>query len=836
MSNELPIYQLIPNLQHQLNQHHEAILEAAPGAGKTTVVPLALMQESWLKGRQIIMLEPRRLAAKAAAKRLADTLNEPLGERIGYRIRHENKESKRTQVLVVTEGVLTRMLQDDPSLDSVALVIFDEFHERNLHSDLAFALCLQARDLYRDEDPLKLLVMSATLDTEALQARLGCSVLSSQGRSFPIETRYANLALKADQVVDEVIRLTCQAFSEESGSLLVFLPGQREIHRVANQLQERLGHEPHLSILPLYGELDLKAQEVVIQPTTAPARKIVLATSIAQTSLTIEGVRVVIDSGLSREARFDANTATTRLHTRRATQAETVQRMGRAGRTEPGVCYRWWSENQQYQLASQAQPKIEISDLSSLVMELVKWGVQDRLELDWITPPPSSHWQQAIDFLMNLSALKRQNDLQLSALGAQMSDLNIEPRLARILIEGRRQNMEEIACAICTILSEGDPFNQHHSDLTDRLNWLNNAHTKINPHKQKPYLKALKQWQRQSQKITIESIDQTSKEMTQLLLHAFADRIAQRVNHEQGIVRYKLANGRMASLSIEDPVAQNEWMIALDIGGHNGQEDRVFLSTALQLPTVISSVPDLLSLKTHFAWSKKEGRLISESQRWIGKLCIDSQKLTSPSEADIADAVCQYIKQAGLSVLPWDSASEQLKARMQFAFTHDHNNLWPESSDQALLNSLEEWLAPYLGKVTTQQALNKLHLADILLNRLEWSQQQQLNKSVPARITAPSGSSYTIDYCETKPTLRVKLQEMFGCTESPKVLNQIVRIELLSPGQRPLAVTQDLAFFWQQAYPDVRKEMRGRYPKHPWPENPLEAQATAKTNRALRSS
>ncbi|MEP6443918.1 MAG: helicase-related protein, partial [Hyphomicrobiales bacterium] len=393
MSNELPINQLIPDLQRQLNQYHEAILEAAPCAGKTTVVPLALMKEDWLNGRQIIMLEPRRLAAKAAAKRLADTLNEPLGEHIGYRIRHENKESKRTQVLVVTEGILTRMLQDDPSLDSVALVIFYEFHERNLHSDLAFALCLQARDLYRDEDPLKLLIMSATLDTEALQTRLGCSVLTSQGRNFPIETRYANLALKTDQVVDEVVRLTCQAFSEESGSLLVFLPGQREIHRVANQLQERLGHEPHLSILPLYGELNLKEQEVVIQPAITPARKIVLATSIAQRSLTIEGVRVVVDSGLSREARFDANTATTRLHTRRATQAETIQRMGRAGRTEPGVCYRWWSENQQYQLASQAQPQIEISDLSRLVMELVKWGVQDRLELDWITPPPNSHWQ-----------------------------------------------------------------------------------------------------------------------------------------------------------------------------------------------------------------------------------------------------------------------------------------------------------------------------------------------------------------------------------------------------------------------------------------------------------
>lgn len=838
MSSELPIYQLIPDLKRQLNQYHEAILEASPGAGKTTVVPLALLDEDWLKGRQIIMLEPRRLAAKSAAKRLADTLKEPLGERIGYRIRHENKESKRTQILVVTEGVLTRMLQDDPSLDSIALVIFDEFHERNLHSDLAFALCLQARDLYRDEDPLKILVMSATLDTEALQARLGCSILTSKGRSFPIEARYSNLALKTDQVIDEVVRLTCQAFSNETGSLLVFLPGQREIHRVANQLQQRLGHEAHLSILPLYGELNLKEQEAVIQPAIAPARKIVLATAIAQTSLTIEGIRVVIDSGLSREARFDANTATTRLHTRRATQAETTQRMGRAGRTEPGVCYRWWSEGQQYQLAPQAQPQIEISELSSLVMELVKWGVQDRLELDWITPPPSSHWQQAVDLLTNLTALEKQNDLQLSMLGAQMSNLNIEPRFARILIEGKRHNSEKLACAICTILSEGDPLSHHHSDLADRLHWLDGLQPKINTHKQKSYKKVQQQWVKRSRQITIETLNsiQNTDDITPLLVNAFIDRIAQRVDQEQGKVRYKLANGRMASLSIEDPCAQSEWIIVLAIGGHNGQEDRIFLSTPLQLSTITKDFSDLLESKKYFAWSKKEGRLISESQRWIGKICVDTRRLKSPSETDIASAVCQYIQQEGLSVLPWDTSSEQLKARMQFANSHDSNSLWPDCSDVALLNSLEAWLAPYLAKVTTQQAINKLPLADILLSRLGWQQQQMLNKNVPARITAPSSVSHALDYCEAQPTLRVKLQEMFGCTESPKVLNQTVRIELLSPGQRPLAITQDLAFFWKQAYLEVRKEMRGRYPKHPWPDNPLEAQATTKTNRALRSS
>jgi ATP-dependent helicase HrpB len=839
MSNELPIYQLIPDLKRQLNQSHEAILEAAPGAGKTTVVPLELMEETWLKGRKIIMLEPRRLAAKTAAKRLADSLQEPLGERIGYRIRHEGKESKNTQVLVVTEGVLTRMLHDDPSLDDIALVIFDEFHERNLHSDLAFALCLQARELYRDEDPLKLLVMSATLDTELLEARLNCPTLTSQGRSFPITTHYGNKALKTFQITDEVVRLTCQAFNEETGSLLVFLPGQKEIRQAASKLQQQLGHHAHLSILPLYGELSLKEQEQVIQPVVAPARKIVLATAIAQTSLTIEGIRVVVDSGLSREARFDANTAITRLHTRRATQAETTQRMGRAGRTEEGICYRWWSEAQQYQLAPQAQPQIEISDLNSLVMDLAKWGVQARLELSWITPPTESHWQQSVDLLTKLSALAPNEALQLTPLGKHMSELGIEPRLARLLIEGIKRGNSQTAGSVCAILSEGDPFTQHNSCLSDRLVWLNGT-LSINSKRPKPvYQKARQQWLQRSQNIFIQQniTRKDSNDIAPLLISAFADRIALRVNQDNERVRYKLTNGRMASLDIQDPSAQEPWLIALDIGGHHGQEeDRIFLAHPIQLDTIETDFPYLIETKQHLTWSKKDARLLSESQRWIGKLCIDKQKSNKPSEADICQAIFVYIRQNSLSVLPWGDASEQLRARIQFAFTHDKNTQWPDYSDDALLAGLENWLAPYVGAITTQQAMNKLPLANILLNQLDWNQQQTLNNNVPPRLDIASGASHKINYKEQPPTLRVKLQEMFGTTTHPTFFNQTIRIELLSPGQRPLAVTQDLAFFWKEVYLEVRKEMRGRYPKHPWPEDPMSAQATAKTNRALRSS
>ncbi|MGR0280352.1 ATP-dependent helicase HrpB [Marinomonas dokdonensis] len=840
MLTDLPIQALIPALQQQLRDQHQAILEAAPGAGKTTVVPLELMNEEWRQGRKIIMLEPRRLAAKTAAQRLADSLNEPLGQRIGYRIRHEGKESKQTQVLVVTEGVLTRMLHSDPSLQDVALIIFDEFHERNLHSDLAFALCLQARELYRDEDPLKLLVMSATLDTELLEARLGCPTLSSTGRSFPIEVIYANKALKIAEVTDEVARLTCQAFAEQEGSLLVFLPGQKEIRSVERQLRERLGHHPQLQILPLYGELSLKEQQAVIQPSPASQRKIVLATAIAQTSLTIEGIRVVIDSGLSREARFDANTATTRLHTRRATQAETTQRMGRAGRTQTGVCYRWWSENQQHQLAPQAQPQIEITDLSNLVLDVACWGVQERLELDWITPPPLAHWQQAIDFLGKIDALDAASNLELTSVGESMSKLAIEPRLARLLIEAVKQNDSVTGSAICAILSEGDPFKQHHTDLADRLAWLAGNTNQQSKKPRAVYQQAQRQWQQRCQSlnsIQIEKSPSLSPIIECLLISAFADRIAQRVQQDNQKVRYKLANGRMASIDIQDPCVQNEWLIALDMGGHNGQqEDRIYLACGIHLSSIETSFKYLIDTRQQLTWSNKHGRLICEEQQWVGKLCITTKALQAPNAEAVCQAVCSHIRQQGLNVLPWDEQSRQLQARVAFARSFDKKNEWPDFSDQALLANLEDWLGPYLGQVTNQQAMDKLPLANLLLNQLSWPEQQALSAQVPSKITAASGNQHSLDYTVSPPTLRVKLQEMFGVTSSPTVLQQAIRIELLSPGQRPLAVTQDLAFFWQQAYPEVRKEMRGRYPKHPWPEDPLTALATAKTNRALRST
>jgi len=844
MTSSLPIHAILPDLLDTLAEQDQAILEAAPGAGKTTVVPIALMNEAWLKGRKIIMLEPRRLAAKAAAKRLADTLKEPVGKRIGYRIRHDTKESQDTKVLVVTEGVLTRMLQDDPSLSDISLVIFDEFHERNLHSDLAFALCLQTRELYRDDNPLKLLVMSATLDTQLLEQRLGCSTLSSAGRSYPVEVLYNNKALKIAEVSDEVSRTVLQAYRQQSGNILVFLPGQKEIRQVHQSLNKELKGQANLSILPLYGDLSLQEQEKVIAPTDESERKIVLATAIAQTSLTIEGIRVVVDSGLSREARFDANTATTRLHTRRATQAETVQRAGRAGRTQTGVCYRWWSEEQQHRLAAQAQPQIECLELSALTLNLAQWGIQDRLELDWITPPPEGHFQQSLDTLRQLNAIEAE-ELILTAHGEHMSQLNLEPRLAHLLLLGKQWGHSDLACQACALLSEGDPISNIGSEFAMRLQWLTQSDTKLTAHKPKHfYQQSIKQWRHRSASIEISTRTKDLSEedaLGLLLAAAFFDRIAQRQSDTKGKsnqkVHYKLTNGRLASLDNTDSNGQSDYLVALDIGGHQGrEEDQIYLSHPLNLAALTKHLPELKKEVTHLAWSKKDARLISEQQVWIGKLCVQRQ-VSSQLPADAATAaVNQYIRQAGLAVLPWNQDCDQLRARIHFAAQHDNQAEWPNMSDEVLLQTLEAWLAPYLTNVTTQNALDKLDLKSILLNTLDWQQQSRLQQLVPERLAVASGNQHKIDYQQSPPKLSVKLQEAFGMTHTPQVLGQNLTLELLSPAQRPLAVTHDLPFFWQNAYPEIKKEMRGRYPKHPWPDDPLTAQATAKTNRALRSS
>ena len=820
MTTVLPIYSTIPALQSQLNQHHEAILEAAPGAGKTTAVPLAFLDANWLGQRKIVMLEPRRLAAKSAAKRLADQLGEPLGQRVGYQIRQEGKQSANTQILVVTEGILTRMLQDDPSLDDVALIIFDEFHERNLHSDLAFALSLQARELFREDDPLKLLVMSATLDSERLTELLHCEPIICEGRQFPITMRYANLALKQQDVSLQIAKQVQQALREEDGSILVFLPGQREIRTVQSLLENQLPDNTEL--LSLFGDMSMAEQEKVIAPAPEKQRKVVLATSIAQTSLTIEGIRVVIDSGLSREARFDAKTATTRLHTRRASQAETIQRAGRAGRLQAGVCYRWWSEEQQHRLAAHNAPQIELEDLSHLVMDVARWGIQEREELDWISLPPLAHWQQAKSLLTQLGLLETSDSLALTADGEALASMPLPPRLARLLLEASRRGEAQSALEAAALLYEG--VSKQHQDSN-----LHNAIT---------YATKGKAWQRSInalQRHLPNNKSDRSFSLAACLATAFPDRIAMRQRQQGGETLFKLSNGRQALLANHDSNANSDFLIALELGGHAERDaDWLYLTCPISLNELEQALADQIEIIERCEWDKASGGLVGAAETWLGKLKLKQERLSHLPDSAVTMATCHYIRQQGLHVLNWGEDSLALRARIQFAHRHLDPSM-PDASDECLLARLEDWLGPFLTGVKRIQQLDKLSLLDPLMALLDWPQQQSL-QTLPIRIPVASGSNIKVDYQGEQPVIRVKLQEMFGETQSPMIAGQTVKIELLSPAQRPLAVTMDLAFFWKEAYPDVRKEMRGRYPKHPWPENPLTAEATAKTNRALRNS
>ncbi|WCN11086.1 ATP-dependent helicase HrpB [Marinomonas mediterranea] len=851
MKERLPIHDVIPELKQQLLMRHEAILQAAPGAGKTTVVPLSLLDEPWRGGRLIVMLEPRRIAAKTAAKRLADQLGEALGERVGYQIRQEGKKSARTQLLVVTEGILTRMLQDDPSLDEVALIIFDEFHERNLQSDLAFALAQQSRQLFRDDDPLKLLIMSATLDTTTLERHLDCQSIVSQGRQFPVEVKYANKSLKHYEIPGVITKTILSALREESGSILVFLPGQGEIRKVESELSDARAREndlDHVVVLPLYGNLSVAEQERVISPSPTGERKVVLATSVAQTSLTIEGIRVVIDSGLSREARLDANTATTRLHTRRVSKAESTQRLGRAGRTQAGVCYRWWSESQQDQLSDQAQPQIELEDLTDLVLALAHWGSETRDELDWITPPPEGHWNQAQSLLFELGVLTSPDSLTLTSVGQHISQLNAPVRLATMLMQFTQYNRKDITY-LCALLYEGDPFKSsaaNNSDIKHRLIWLNE-----HPSQAKRYINTAKAWESRLSKVTpikpLSQVSESDEQLSLILTYGFPDRIAKRVRQQGEETLYKLSNGRTALLSSIDPLAQHEFIIVLELGGVAGrQSDKIYLASRLNIELLQYSRPSLFFEQNVAEWDKKTQRLIGEKQRWIHKLCVSKTPRRDLDQSMISHAFCQFVRGEGIEVLPWDDASRALLARIRFVrntlFSDEakptttvfDKNMIPDVSDTGLLNSLEEWLSPFLNGITTQAKLNKLNLTQVLHSYLPWDVQSKLESTVPERLRVASGASHRVDYTSGEPVLSVKLQEMFGETSSPKVLGIPVKIELLSPAQRPLAVTMDLAFFWKDVYPEVRKEMRGRYPKHPWPEDPLTAAATSKTNRSLQ--
>ncbi|MCB1637929.1 MAG: ATP-dependent helicase HrpB, partial [Thiothrix sp.] len=826
----LPIDAILDHLRHALQTRHEAVLEAPPGAGKTTRVPLALLEEPWLAGQKILMLEPRRIAARTAAHRMASLLGESTGQTVGYRMRLERKIGRTTRIEVITEGILTRMLQQDPALSGVGLVIFDEFHERSLDADLALSLCLQGRELFREAaDPLKLLVMSATLESSAIVSLLDdAPLVRSEGRTYPVDISYGQAARPGERIAERMVATLRQALTDNpDSSFLAFLPGQGEIHRVAESLGEYLlAHRlREVQLHPMYGNLTLEAQQQAIAPLSAGERKVVLATNIAETSLTIEGVDVVVDSGLVREARFDPGTGMTGLHTTRISRAASTQRAGRAGRLAPGRCYRLWTESQQDQLAAHNTPEILRADLAPLALQLLQWGIDDPTQLRWLDAPPPGPWQQALDLLTALGAIEHKGGTRLlTAHGQAMAALPTHPRLAHLLICGAQAGQLPAATHLAALLTERNPFARDTPDISQALDIL--AGKTRCPGQQQGWLQRTHQLARQfTEQLHQPPLPATGPDLLlpaaqvqgYLLACAYPDRMARR-RHSGG---YQLANGRSADLPFKHALGNQPWLAIAEVSSMAGRSsDVIRAAAALDEALFDTALSAQVHEQTVVEWDQKAGRFIAEEQHRIGALVLRRKALqTVPAEAKTA-ALLGFIRKQGLDVLPWQAEQEQWCARVGLLRAAEPEQAWPDVSRASLLATLESWLAPYLDSVSVLADFKRLDLNTILTNLLPWEQQQRLEQLAPRRISVPSGSSISIDYRQTPPVLAVKLQEMFGCETTPTLANGrvTVLVHLLSPAGRPLQVTQDLAGFWRTSYHEVKKDMKGRYPKHPWPD------------------
>ncbi len=812
----LPITAILDETKQCLSQENTLIVNAPPGAGKSTLLPLALIQEPWLKGKKILMLEPRRLAAKTIALRMSDMLKTPIGKTVGYRVRLENIVSKDTQLEVITEGILTKMMQSDTALENVGLVIFDEFHERSIHADVALALCREVQQILRPD--LRILVMSATLDMPKLQSMLKAHAIVSDGKLFPVALKYTgqNDLLLLPETLSRVL---VQAVKENEGDALAFLPGEAEIRKCEELLRKYL---PDFSIHPLYGQLSNAEQMAAIWPNKKGKRKIVLATSIAETSLTIEGIKIVVDAGFSRISRFDPKSGLSRLETIMVSKDSADQRAGRAGRLAPGVCYRMWTTATQDRLALHRVPEILEADLTAICLDLLTWGVSDIKKLSWLTLPPEGALQMAMETLEQLGAIENN---KITEHGKKLQSMACHPRMAHMLLLANDTSAQQLACDIAALLDERDPLGKEAGiDLSLRIEALRRFRNNQNVGHKMARIAKLAAYYRGLLNVPEDNSPVDKYETGLLLAYAYPERIACARNGNNA--QFQLANGKIAAAGHKDDLANESWLAVAHMDTRDGL-GKIFLAAPLNPKDLLPLVKE----KETILWDTRKGGIVASKDLRIGSIVLQSKPLVNPNPEKVQRALLEAIKKEGLSLLEIQEPFEQLIHRLASLHHWNAEENWPAISLDSLLQQ-PDWLLPFLGVIKKNDDFKKINLKEALINSLSWEKQQLLQTLCPEKYVVPTGSALKIQYFghgET-PVLAVRLQEVFGIADTPVINKGKTKLvlHLLSPGYKPVQVTSDLRSFWDNTYHEVKKELKRRYPKHAWPDDPWKAEPVRK--------